>query len=243
MAGNIKVVTVNTTDKVGILNARNALFGRTQLGSDYLGAVMGMFYTFVPLASDDLACVNESILPASYLDWFTIGLKNHANAEPPGKAGSQFVGFCNTLDTATNLVLAKNDVASGSLTPNTRAYVVSCNGATTLTAINTGLSIQFPIFSATNVNAFFGLKITVQNYGLSTQTITVAYLHAIGPQTDVSSAALRTACFNTTPGTARVLNWFAGGVALPLPEAFWVLSPFNNNRLRVTNIDAWRIAA
>ena len=245
MAGNIKICTVNVTDKVGCLNPRDAFFAKTKMGTNWLEARMGMFYTFVPAANDDApVAANETILPASCLDWFTFGLKNSDNANCPGRASARFVGNMVSADLATNVVLAKNDVASGSLASSSHLMAVSYDGVTLITGINTAVTMQFPIWAAGNVNAFWGYRFTVQNYGLANETIT-AYPQNSGTtaQTDVSSAALRNSCFNTALGTARILNWFSGGVALPLPDAVWIRSPMNLNRLRITNVDCWKVAA
>ena len=244
-AGNLKVVTVNTVDQVGILNPRDAYHRRAKIGSAYLEVRMGMFMTFVPSGNDDAHCVAETIAPAGYLDWFNFGLKDSSD-NAPGKAGSQFIGHCWSGDAVagnTN-VLTANTAGNGVMSNGGgKQLLATLNGATVISNGDSGLVMTFPIWSATNVNAYWGMRFLVTNLGLANQVVTCKGQQLTTAQVDVSASALRTAIYNTAyTGTERALNWFAGGVALPLPDYVWVRVPFNNNRLRITNIACYKIA-
>jgi hypothetical protein len=241
MAGNIKIVTVNTTDKVGCLSPRDAFFGRTLIGSNWLEVRYGMFFTFVPSGNDDAACGAESIVQAGYLDWFTFGLKNSDNAEPPGKFGAQFLGHAWPGGAGT-LAITANSAGGGAMTSSANTQLLAAlNGVTKISSADSH-SQGYPIWAAGNVNAFMGVKLTVQNFGLANQTVTPSHCRVETAATDVSSAALRNALFNTSYNAVAALNWFSGGAALPLPDALWLRAPFNNNRVRITNIDCFKIA-
>jgi hypothetical protein len=243
-AGNFKIATVNATDLVCIPNARDALFAKTLIGSNWLEARMGVFYTWVPAGNDDAACATEAIVPASYLDWFTFGLKNSDNANCPGLAGARFLGMCWNAEAADQLNLVKNDVASGSFgASNNRRGFASLNGVTVITFTDFATSMIFPVWSAGAIHAFWALKLTVQNYGLANQTVTMSMAHTDTAQADVSSAALRNLIFNNIYSAGKVMNWFSDGAALPLPDAIWIRSPMNLHRLRLSGVDCFKISA
>ena len=243
-AGNLKVVTVNTVDQVGILYPRDAYHRRAKIGSAYLEVRMGMFFTFVPSGNDDAHCVAETIAPAGYLDWFTFGLKD-SSANAPGKAGAQFIGHCWSADAVpanTNALTANTAGQASMANGGGKQLLATLNGATVISSGDSSVIMYFPVWSATNVNAFWGMRFLVANLGLSTQTVACKGQLIAAAQTDVSNSALRTAIYNTAySGTERTLNWFSGNAALPLPDYVWIRVPFNNNRLRITNLACYKI--
>ena len=155
-AGNLKVVTVNTVDQVGILYPRDAYHRRAKIGSAYLEVRMGMFFTFVPSGNDDAHCVAETIAPAGYLDWFTFGLKD-SSANAPGKAGAQFIGHCWSADAVpanTNALTANTAGQASMANGGGKQLLATLNGATVISSGDSSVIMYFPVWSATNVNAF-----------------------------------------------------------------------------------------
>jgi hypothetical protein len=231
---------------VGILDARNYAFRRSDIGSSWTEARMGAFIALTPLANNDAAVAADSLTPASYLDWFSFGLKD-ASGNYPGQAGSQFIGFCWPGRNGSDLLASTaNSAGAGSFTAtNNRELGCTLNGATILGSGNTSADWNYPQ-QASGWATFLGLRMVVSNAGLSNQTIQI-YRGGLNDATnygaDLSKAKLRTIVNNITwTSVVAAAIWYAGGVALPLPDYVFVRFPFNNTRLRIANVDAFKIS-
>jgi len=239
----IDIATVNSR-QVGLLQARNAAHRRTNIGSAWNEARLGLFIAVTPSGNNDAAVTPESFTPSSYLDSLTIGLKD-SSVNPPRKAGSQFMGMMwpdrNGLDT---LWCTSNSAGVGAIncgTGNARTMFGTANGATVITS---ALTTGWPITQqASGWAEFLGIRFLVANAGLSTQTVQMFYSTlSTNKSADLSKNALRNSVMSVSWTAAVTANWFSGGVALPLPDYLWIYLPFATNRFRIPNVDVWKIS-
>lgn len=234
MAGNI--VTLTNSDKVLILDPRNAFKRQTSVGSSWTQIKMGMYFNFVPVGSDEAASVAETIVPASYRDRICFGFSNAA-ATAVGVAGTQFLGMVQGY--YGNVSITTNFGQNSTVSTGAIAYaggLMALNGTTQLSQ-NGGNN--FPAWNMPPWNytthGFLGMQLTVSNFGLSSQTITISTDNTVATITDASLTALRAKIFGSSfSGSSHVATWNEAGAALPLPDTFWVNSPFFNNRLRIS---------
>ena len=249
MPSGLKAVILGnaSADEVGILDPRYALIRKAPIGTAWNEVRMGMFYTWVPVAGatpDDMACAAETLTPASCLDWLSFGLSNGYQGAP-GRDNVDFIGtLWSCLAAGSTVILPTNAAGTVSLTTDgggAHNYHASYHGATEIAKANTAVAITFPIWSA-NCHAYYGLRFRVVNPGAANQRVDVTAQISTGPYVDTSLAALRTAVFNAAYGAEQAINWFSGGAALPLLDYIAVRSPFNNNRLRISNVHAWKIS-
>lgn len=242
---------VNTTDMVQVLEPREA-YERPPNFTTWSEVRMGMFYTVVPSASYNTYSTSETIAYSSYLDRLCFGLSNGSGLAP-GAIGSQFVGWMTNQAAGATTTNTSNNATNGVLAGTNAMKWASSNDATILTSANIGLgygaNVNYAPYSASNYASFIGLKLTVQNAGLATQTITAQMSDVgdgsgpgVGPFADVSLANLRTQLTNASYAAGQVLTWNAGGVALPIPYYWFIRLPFLNNRIRVSSMDILKIS-
>jgi len=237
---SIVIATVNSRQD-GILDCRSGLLRQTTIGSSWNEVRVGMLYQFVPYNNNDAACTAESLVPASYLDWFTMGLKD-SSVIPPGKAGSQFIGACfhGGFGGANAISLTANGAGQGLLDCSSYRYHSSWNGATNLTK-NDATGIVTPTFATGNC-AFYAQKYVVVNPGASNQTVTMSYYVANTAITDQTSTNLRNLLFTVAYTATATLTWNAASAALTLPDWFWVRLPLVSNRLRIHNVEIFKVS-
>jgi len=244
MAG-VDVATVNSR-QVALLQVRNAAHRRTNIGNAWNEARFGMFWAVTPSGNNDAAATSETFTPASYLDCVHIGLKD-SSVNPPRKAGSQFLGLAfpdrNGLD---QIICSTNSAGAGNINTNgsTRNDFASINGATVLSSASSGANLNFPQ-QASGWSVFLGIRFLVANPGLANQTVQMFYAGLnsnTNRSADLSKAALRNLVMAATYTSVLTATWNAGGVALPLPDYVWVYMPFNTDRFRIANVDAWKIS-
>jgi hypothetical protein len=235
MASTLKIATINTTDQVALLTPRVMYLRPTIIGTAWLEVKFGMIYTYVPLANDDAACGAETVVSATFRDWFAFGLKD-GGANPPGQAGGYFLGI---IEQGSN-ALAANSAGAGNR--DGTKTVAGYNGATLIGSVSDAARFDFAIYNASSYNGFRACRLVVNNYGLATQTINAYYSVAAGPYTDQSSAKLRDLLFNSTfTSCGAAFAWNAASAALPLPNYLYIRESLNQNRLRISAIDCVKI--
>ena len=217
---------------------------QSNVGSAWNEVRIGFIGIMVPTTSDDAASTLESVAYASYIDWFSFGLINNV-ATIPGQAGTQFVGLSSNTTYAGNTtgVRCKSNASGAATVGEYGVYdygnfsAIALNGITVVKNNVSGVgSFNFPIYSADGRGALFALKYVVNNPGLSNQTISLSYANpatAVVTAPSTAKATLRslfTSAAYSSAGTA--LDWFSGGVALPLPDTWFLRAPFLNNRIR-----------
>ena len=239
----ITIATVNSR-QVGVLDLRNAAFRRTNIGSTWLEARIGAFLALTTAADNDHATAVDSITPASYLDWFSFGLKDSSN-NAPGKAGSQFLGCCWPCRNGSDSIsVGSNSAGASAMTcNNSKRLFASVNGVTVISSADTTVDWNY-VQQASGWACFMGIRFVVANAGLSNQTVQMyrgGFNDATNYGADLSKTKLRTIVNNITWASVVTANWFSGGVALPLPDYVWLRLPLNATRIRLANIDAFKI--
>lgn len=238
------------SDVTCTLASRQALY--RQLGSAFSGWTdlrIGMFYSFVGLATDDTVGVTESLTISTYADYFTMGL-NVDNVTLPGQSSSSaFIGACGALDQVNANATHTTFAFSGWV------EAFTCWGA--ITGAHGGSNFAGGVYANNNMTggtypdptltsgycSFHGLRLVINNYGLSTQTITpyTTNTNSIAG-TDYSDANLRTYLQNATwaGSSTGSYAWNTGAAARAIPNYLWLRAAWLNNRLRISNIKVMR---
>ena len=226
-----KIATVNTSDKTLILGVRETFTRKLNIGSNWLDVRIGMYFTMVPATNDDSSSITETVTYNNYKDRFFWGIKNDSNYLPLS-SGSRFVGMSNSNGNAPSI---PSNVSAAQSFNGTALYPISTNGTTILSSNSGQTDVGVPRYSLTNSNGLWSQRFLVNNYGLSTQTISctnkISYTTAIA---DVSMNSLYNQLTGSFGGGSTTLTWNASSIALPLPEYFFVNFPFFNNRIRIT---------
>lgn len=209
---------------------------------------LGMFFTMIPTGNFSTFCSAETITTASYLDWLCWGVKD-SSSNMPGTAGAQFVGLGWAVTNPQTSTLTSNSAGAGAISAGsgTHRTGLSVNGATVISAVSDmAITWDFPIYSAgggaSGYSGIIVMKLVVNNVGLSNQSVTIStFRSGVATTTDVSLANLRTQVFNSTYANPVTVNWFSGGSALPMPCGWYLRLPFNNNRIRISAMDMFKI--
>jgi hypothetical protein len=217
------------------------------IGSNWTQVRIGFIGCMVPAANDDTASLAEDVNydapPNDRNDWFSFGLANNSTYLP-GTSGSRFVGASGDPDQGVNSGLVRNHVNSSGTGFVGQAgdydyggfQYVSWNGSSSLSNIgSSGWSFNYPVWAADGRGGLFAFKFVVNNKGLSSQTISISNFsdgvsQAVTPANALyTMRSLLTRVGYTTAGT---VTWNSGGVALPLPDTWFLRSSFINNRIR-----------
>lgn len=235
------LIYTKAAEKTLILSPREG-YQRAFDFQDWTEIRLGMFYSGVAASGDDTDAINEVVTYNTPSDAIAFGLKNSSNTVIPGLATSTFVGLFNKLtyqsESNGSNFFSNTNVGSG-LLPS------AFNGATAIAnigPIQTGFT--FPAASGgTGYCGVMVLKMVVTDRGLATQKIgMVNYVNGAVGGSDYSTAALRTQMNSATFGSLVDVDWNAAGVALPIPDSFFVRFPFYNNRIRISCMRASRYA-
>lgn len=227
------------SDKTCILAPRE-YFQRPFDFGDWTEMRIGMYVSGVAASGDDTASASELVTTVSAADRFTVGIKDSATTALPGEVGSLFVGigsFGGKSNSGANDFysnIGANNASSQTFV-GTSQQGGSAGGMSTLTFPTAGPS--------TGYCGWFGIKFTIANRGLSTQTISVvsgSYQPISG--TDYSASALRTDINNYPFPSADTFAWNDGVAAREIPDSIWVRMPFYSNRLRLSCIMGVRYA-
>lgn len=234
------LIYTKSAEKTLILSPREG-YQRAFDFQDWTEIRLGMFYSGVTAADDNTTAGSEIVTYNTVADAIAFGLKNSDNTVIPGLATSTFVGLFNKLSSQSESNASEffcNGGGSGS-----GLYVSSFNGATNITNnLTAQASFSYPAANGTTAYCgFLVLKMVMADRGLSTQNISMGTaVTSPVSGSDYSTAALRTAMNNASFGTLRTAQWNSGGVALTVPDSFYVRIPFYNNRLRISAMRASR---
>ncbi len=227
--------TVNTTDKVLILDIREAFQRNHGFGTDWTELRLGMYFSIVPLVGDDAAATAETVITNTYLDIAAFGLKD-SSSNAPLSAGSRFVGMIFGKPGADNYSHGANNVGGATIgTP----YRVSIDGTSILSTTTSG-SFSLNQYNV-GTHAVMFLKLVVNNKGLSTQTISMDTGSTHG-MTSVSSNDLRSYFSSYSSAGNSTVTWNAASAALPLPTHIYARIPTLNHRLRITTCGVLKVS-
>jgi hypothetical protein len=234
------IATVNTSDKTLLPAPRQGYRRRSNIGSNWTDVRLGIFFTVVPSGNDDAACVTETVVDNGFPDWFTFGLKD-SSASAPYTAGTRFVGirqWQNFRITTDNSAGAGEMIHSGLLSVATAG-----SGAAELALFGFSMNPRFPQYSAGTVNGFWGLKMVVNNAGLSSQSIRL-HTNMTGTTAiaDVSKTNLRTNLLGSFTDCGGDVAFNESGAALTLPDTLWIRLPTFNNRIRITTYGVLKVS-
>jgi hypothetical protein len=238
--------------------ARQALY--RPLGSAFSGWTqirIGMFFTFTSPTSDDAVGSSESFSISTYNDYLTMGL-NVDNATLPGQsANSAFIGLVGCIDQTQS-----NQYSSGAGNFSFNDWVSAFTVWGAITGASGGSNYAGGKYSGNSMPGgsyptpigssgycgFYGLQMTIVNPGASNQYINF-WTSVLSPMTgtDYSYTQLRyqlqasANSWSAAGGNGGTYVWNTGSAARAIPNYLWIRSNFNNNRLRLSCIDAVRM--
>lgn len=228
-------------DKVLILSPREAFQRKFDVGS-WNELRLGMFYDTAASTSPTSSIVGETVTQNTRSDIVTFGLKDSATSILPGFSGSYFFGLSMSSSYNPRVVTFGMEA-----TPDTNFHGTGFYGTASMFGGQTLASMGYPMnggaANLTDYMAVYGLKLVINNRGLSTQTISIsAYREStISSGTSFySSTQLNRLINNGSYGTVSTVNWNDGSSAYPIPDSFWIRFPFYDNQVRISALTAIR---
>jgi hypothetical protein len=224
------------SEKTRVLAPREGVFRQFDAG-EWTELRVGAFFSNVGSAGPNANSTLENYVPSVASDYLLFGLKNEGQVLP-GEAGSRFIGIRSQDNGSvqSNVSTGQQD-SSGAWRPVTYIDTTTDLGAFPVMA-TTAMGGGDPT-GATGYANFVGIKFTIQDRGLATQTVSVTAqgTSAIAGN-DYSAEALRV-LLNTTPfsNAPGVMTWNDGVSAYDIPDCIFFRSPLFNNCIRMS---AWR---
>jgi hypothetical protein len=244
----------STSDRTVILGTRSALNRPMNLvnssGQPWTEVRLGMFFSIISSTSDNASPVAEELtqVPGSHTNRVTIGLKDSSQIFP-GNPGSSFIGIM-TSGSATHNSYAGSyplynweayGAASGNA--NQRCIGIGIHG----TASFEGTAQQISFKSSSNpagtilYGGAYGVKINILNRGASNQSVVISGSTHQPYNGGYTTAELQS--WLTTPNNGwtgmGAFPWNDGVSARAIPDSFYLYSPFNLSRFRVSVLGAW----
>lgn len=241
-----KTDTLLGTKNALILGVREAMFRPFAFGA-WNVIYTGIYYSFCSLNTNNTNPVAETVTTSSYLDIFGFGINSDASTIC-GQAGNYSI-LMGGGPFNTNQFQLQNNAGQWQLNnggQNGTASFGSINGVITQPG-SQGNSGDYQLASNPNAAAsyasYIGLRFTVANAGLPTQTIAVAYANQATITVALTLANLRSQLLSSSWSANRGIQpWNSGGSALALPGYFYLRSAFFNNQIRVHAYAAIKIS-
>lgn len=214
-----------------------------KLGNDWTEARLGLYFSGVNAHENNIAPPDETLAVSDVSDYVFFGLKDASSYFLPGEAGGAFIGVRSTG--TTSKVDAPGTGTGYFADSSGQCSAVGYAGAT---LIDGGVIANGPMRypdpePATGYNGFYCVKFTVNNRGLSSQSVSMSVAGSAQVSgIDYGKAALYQAMNNSTFGAIKTVAWNTGAAARVLPDAAWVRIPFYNARLRIQEIMAIKTA-
>jgi len=213
--------------------------------------LFGMYVSVTSLGSGNgtPSGLPEAVTWHTPSDYYYLGVRNSSSTAFPFSAGAQFIGYIPYNTSGGGMAeygLGGNYYVGSN---GDGCWAVALNNATNLSTHTAGFQHAASIKCGTTpttgsgYNGFWGFRMTVQNAGLASQTVTI-YNSNTQPiaGTNYSQTALQTYILGVAWGSGIVLPWNAGGVALPLPDAIFLYLPFYLNRIRISAMELIKIS-
>jgi hypothetical protein len=89
---------------------------------------------------------------------------------------------------------------------------------------------------------FFGLVLSINNKGLTNQTVNISSSFATLNTSDTGDASLKDAMLNATYTDMGMADWNLSGTPYVLPDSLFFYMPFSNVRLRLHNMGVLRVS-
>lgn len=226
------------SDITEVQSPREMAYRKFNMGDDWTEIRIGMFASAVASSGPNNLNTSEIYLTPNVVDYAFFGLHNLKTAYP-GEAGSRSIGVTSVSSTIQSI--PSNGIGDASGEWRATSYVDTTrtvNGTSSGTGQG-NLGNANPT-GATAYAAFAGIKFTVNNRGLSTQSVTIGmhFDNAGTAGNDYSSDALRILMNVNSFAVIGTLAWNDGTVAYDLPDMIALRSPMFNNSFRVS---AWRV--
>ncbi len=228
------------SEKTLIPNTGEAVFRRFNFGDDWTEIRLGFFASLVTSAGDDTNAADETLVVSGVSDLISFGIKDSSQTLP-GQTGASFLGLLTTPASDSKIFASPPYKIAGASANGLK--VSAYKDATLVSSAAGALSSIYANDASLGSGycGFFGLKIVLNNRGLSTQSATMNVATDVA-LTDYSSNGLRDALNNGTYGVTGTVAWNDGAVAYDIPNCFWIRLPFFNNRIRLSAIRIARYA-
>lgn len=231
----------NASDRVLILDPREAYQRKLDVGS-WNEIRIGIFCNNVGLASSTANYTSEQVTQVSRADALAIGLKDSATSILPGFSGSYYIGMFHTSSYTCTVLTDKYECGGGNYAFN----AVGFYGTSSYWGAQNLNSLTYPTNggggNASDYCHFYGLKITLNNSGSASQTITInssAGSYSSGT-TYYAIPQLNEKIQSATYSTTSTATWNNGSIAYPIPDSLWIRAPFYFNRLRISALSVIR---
>lgn len=234
-----------------LLEPREAFYRPFDLGR-WTELRIGMLFRMVGVGSDSSSIATETVPVNTNSDKIFIGIKD-SGSNLPGVGNTNFIGVgtvsASQVRAMGTVIGADTFTESGSGTTYARLNFSVYSASFGFQYYAQQSSTNAPYFSGSasgsQYNGFYGLKYVLENSGSANQRVVITYRVGVNPGT--SSAELHSQLSSnlnwtglttgdTIPTTA---SWNPG---VPLPNSFFVYTPFYNNRLRMSAIEVLKIS-
>ncbi len=236
------LIYTKLTDKTTVLAPREGACRKFNFGTDWTEMRMGAFLVAVAASGSNVDNVAETLVPAGITDHVTFGIKDDSQTLP-GQLGSLFIGIRDG-DAANVQSSVLSGIGGSGGNWRTATYVDTTETIGSSVAAGGRLGVA-TASAASAYNQFFGLRLVINNLGLSTQSVTIyTALTNNVTGTDYSATALRTRLNNDFASGSLIgtIAWNTGVVARTIPNCFWIRTPLYLNSLRISCIRAIRYA-
>jgi hypothetical protein len=237
-----------------LLEPREAFYRPFDLGQ-WTELRIGMLFRMVGVGSDSSSIATETVPVNTNSDKIFIGIKD-SGSNLPGVGNTNFIGVATVSGSIVRsmpTVLGSDTISesgSAALYPRLNLIVYSSSFlyqhyGTFTNQSNTTAPYFSGSASGSQYNGFYGLKYVLQNSGSDNQKVLISYRIGVNPGS--SSADLHSQLASNLSWTTLTLNdmnpttasWNPG---VPLPNSFFVYTPFYNNRLRMSAIEVLKIS-
>lgn len=229
-----------------LFNMSGSFAGSTSITGSWTEIRIGLYYGLpvwnsASLASSSFNAVaaNETAWINSPFDWWSFGIKDTETQILPGYSGSNFIGIGVPLVTpgGANQYVNRLNGQLGGIGGSSNVYSYATNG-TYVASSSTQLPPAFDFVqdpsAASAYNAFYGLRIIINNSGSVSQSLGIqgCYTNPIGTNSTYYTPYQLIQDMNTfaSANSSASIQWWSGSAnnPLPIPDGFWWRLPLYN---------------
>lgn len=242
------LITPKESEGAQFCAAREFTLAPMGFDDDWTEIRCGFFVSGCDANLEDVANdTDETRTVTNVSDLITVGIKNSDSLDLPGEAGSLFIGLKNASSfgsdqgkfTNPDPLVSSSRGAAGNWLGFLR--VAAFNGVTEINSDILGESaIAFPLITPeSGYCGFYCVRFVISDRGGASQSVAVSVdSNSKISGSDYSPPALRALINQASFGTAPSVAWTEGGVALDIPDAFYIRLPFFKNRLMLAALMA-----
>lgn len=242
------LITAKESENALFFSAREFMIAPLTFEGDWTEIRCGFFVSGCDANFESEVNSDDELRSVSNVsDLITIGLKNSDTLDLPGEAGAIFLGLKSGESFGSEQGKFTNpDPLVSSSRGSAANYLgflsgVGYNGVTEIGPSLMGESaVEFPLITPDEgYCGFYCLKFVISNRGDSNQAVNV-YVAGISKVSggDYSPIALRALMHSIEFEAPTTIAWNSAGVALDIPDAFYMRLPFFNNRLMLASMMA-----